>query len=83
MNNLHSLTHRRKITALDKHVKELGEVTTTIKSAMQMLSKYNEYSNIRHRVNDLFVLYQEVKAMKQKKLEILERLKNEQEELEG
>lgn len=77
VDNVISLVSRRKITALDKNIRELGEVTTAIKTAMQALSKYNHYSNVRNRVNELFVLYKEVKSAKEKKLEILERLKNE------
>lgn len=77
MDNVVSLVNKRKIAALDRNIQELGEVTTAIKSAMQTLSQYNHYSNVRHRVNDLFALYQEVKSAKEKKLDILERLKNE------
>lgn len=78
MSNVHSLVTRRKIQALDKNIQELTEVTTVLKAAIQGLSKYNHYSNVRNRSNDLFVFYQEVKRTKEKKLEILERLKNEQ-----
>jgi len=72
------MVSRRKIKALDKDIAELTEVTTILKTAMQGLSKYNHYSNIRNRVNDMFVFYNEIKMNKNKKLEILERLKNEQ-----
>ena len=77
-NNVRSLTTRRKIKALDKDIQELTEVTTVLKTAMQGLSKYNHYSNIRNRVNDMFVFYNEIKTARDKKREILERLKNEQ-----
>ena len=84
MSKVVSLVNRRKITALESKIKELTEVTTSIKVAMQALSKHNEFSEVRHRVNDLFALYNELKASKQKKLEFLERLKNEQDQdLEG
>jgi hypothetical protein len=73
------LVSHRKIKALDANIKELVEVTTAIKSAMQGLSKYTHYSSVRNRVNDLFVLYKEVKSTKEKKQEILQRLKYEQE----
>lgn len=82
MSNVRSLTHLRKIRALDKNIQELTEVTTIVKTAMQGLGKYTHYSNVRHRVNDLFVFYSEIKNTKEQKLEILERLKNEQKELE-
>jgi len=78
MSNVRSMVSRRKIKALDKDIAELTEVTTILKTAMQGLSKYNHYSNIRNRVNDMFVFYNEIKMNKNKKLEILERLKNEQ-----
>lgn len=68
---------RRKIQALEANVAELAEVTTVLKSAIQGLTKYNHYSSIRNRVNDLFVLYQDIKIAKQKKVEIIQRLKNE------
>jgi len=77
-----SLVNRRKITALEKNIQELSEVTTITKAAIQGLSKYIHYSDIKKRVNDLFVLHQEIKASREKKSEILQRLKNEQ-ELEG
>lgn len=76
-NNVVSLVNRRKIQALNKNIQELNEVTTIIKTAMQALSKYNHYSNIRYKVNELFVFYNEVKSAKSKKQEILERLENE------
>lgn len=72
-----SLVNRRKIKALEKNIKELGDITTAIKAAIQNLSQYNHYSNVRNRVNDMFVFYQELKTAKNKKIEILERLKNE------
>lgn len=78
MSNVVSLVSRRKIEALDKHIKELTKVSIILKSAMQSLSEYNHYSNVRNRVNDLFVFYKEVKDAKEKKLEILQRLKNEE-----
>ena len=81
-NNVLSLVSRRKIKALDKNIQELTEVTTILKSTMQILSKYNHYSNVRNRVNDLFVFYKEVKDAKDKKLDILKRLKDE-ETMEG
>lgn len=84
MSNVRSLVGRRKIKALNKNIQELTEVTTILKSAIQGLGKFTHYSNVRNRVNDLFVFYQEVKGYKEKQTQILERLKNEQEqELEG
>ena len=77
MSNVHDMVARRKIKALDKDIQELAEVTTILKTAMTGLGKYTHYSNIRNRVNDMFVFYNEIKHAKEKKLEILERLKNE------
>lgn len=76
-NNVISLTTRRKIIALEENTKELGEIAISIKSAIQSLSKHTNYSNIKYKVNDLFELYTDVKQVRSKKLEILERLKNE------
>lgn len=78
MSNVHSLVNRRKITALDKKIVELDEVIVVLRAAMQGLNKYNHYSNVRNRVNDLLAFYREVKDSKEKSLEILQRLKNEQ-----
>lgn len=81
MSNVPNLASRRKIKALDKDIRDLTEVTTILKTAMTGLGKYTHYSNIRNRVNDMFVFYTEIKHAKDKKLEILQRLKNE--ELDG
>lgn len=78
MSNVLDMASRRKIKALDKDIQELTEVTTILKTAMQGLGKYTHYSNIRNRVNDMFVFYTEIKTARDKKQQILERLKNEQ-----
>lgn len=75
--NVVSMVNRRKIKALEANLAELAEVTTILRGTMQNLSKYNHYSNIRTQVNNLFSLYNDVKQARSKKLEILERLKNE------
>ena len=78
------MVSRRKIKALDKNIQELTEITTVLRTTMQALSKYNHYSDVKNKVNQLFVFYNEVKTIRNKKQEILERLKNEQQkELEG
>lgn len=77
-NNVVSLVNLRKARALDKNIQELTEITTIIKTTMQALSKYNHYSDVRSRVNNLFVFYNEVKSDKNKKVKILQRLKDEQ-----
>jgi hypothetical protein len=76
--NVVSLVNLRKKKALDKNIQELTEVTTIIKTTMQALSKYNHYSSVRYKVNELFVFYNELKSAKNKKLEFLQRLENEQ-----
>lgn len=83
-NNVYNMVSRRKIKALDKNIQELTEITTVLRTTMQALSKYNHYSDVKNKVNQLFVFYNEVKTIRNKKQEILERLKNEQsKELEG
>lgn len=77
---VYDLVNRRKIKALNKNIQELTEVTTILRSTMQDLAKYTHYSNVRNRVNDLFVFYKEVKTAQEKSLETLQRLKNEQSE---
>lgn len=78
MDNLYNLDNRRKIKYLDKNVKELNEVVAVLKKSIQDLTKYEKYSSIRRRVEDLFVLYQDIKRARDSKLEIITRLKNEQ-----
>lgn len=77
-NNVISLVTRRKITALEKNIQELTEVTTIVKTAMQGLGKYTTYSNVRNHVNELFLFYKELKDSRDRKIELLERLKNEE-----
>lgn len=77
-NNVVDLVARRKIKALEKNLAEMAEVTTVLKSTIQSLTKFNHYSNIKRQVGELFFLYTDIKQARDKKLEILERLKNEQ-----
>ena len=78
MDNVISLTNYKKIKSLENNIKELNDVSSVLKKTIQELTKFNHYSMIRRRVDDLFVLYQDIKMHKNKKLEVLERLKNEQ-----
>lgn len=83
-NNVVSLVNLRKKKALDKNIQELTEITTIIKTTMQALSKYNHHTAIRYKVNELFVFYNDLKKTKNKKLEFLQRLENEQnQDLDG
>lgn len=72
-----NMVNKRKIAALETNIQELSDVTTILKSTMTSLSKYNHYSKVRSRVNELFAFYNEVKADKEKQTQHLERLKNE------
>ena len=78
MNNVTDLSAYKKIKHLDKSIKELTQISILLKKTIQDLTKFEHYSSIRRRVDDLFVLYQDIKMHKNKKLEVLERLKNEQ-----
>lgn len=78
MDNVVDLSVYKKIKHLDKNVKELTEISNVLKRCIQDLTKFKDYSSIRRRLDDLFVLYQDIKTHKNKKLEVLERLKNEQ-----
>lgn len=73
-----NMVNKRKIAALETNIQELTEVTTILRSAMRDLSKYNHYSNVRSRVNELFAFHREVKESKDKQVQHLERLKNEE-----
>lgn len=76
MDNVIDLVARRKIDALSKHVKELDEISKILRTTIKDLTKYDKYSTIKHRVGDLFELYQDIKQAKESKSEILQRLKN-------
>jgi hypothetical protein len=76
--NVADLVAYRKIKALEKHIKELNEITPILKSAIKSLTTYEKYSSIKRRIEDLFVLYQDIKRSKKSKIETLARLKNEQ-----
>lgn len=78
MDNVVDLSVYKKIKHLDKSIKELNEISIVLKRLIQDLTKFEHYSSIRRRVDDLFVLYQDIKMHKNKKLEVLQRLKNEQ-----
>jgi hypothetical protein len=78
MNNVVDFVNYKKIKNLQKNITELNNISTILKKSIQELTTFNHYSTIRRRVDDLFVLYQDIKMHKNKKLEILERLKNEQ-----
>ena len=78
MDNIIDLISYKKMKNLEKNIKELTDISSMLKKTIQELTKFNHYSIIRRRTDDLFVLYQDIKMHKNKKLEILERLKNEQ-----
>jgi hypothetical protein len=78
MENVVDLLTHRKIKSLNKNIKELTEISGILKKTIQELTKFEQYSSIRRSVGDLFTLYQDIKVHKNKKIEILERLKNEQ-----
>ena len=78
MNNVVDFVNYKKIKNLQKNITELNNIAIILKKSIQELTTFNHYSTIRRRVDDLFVLYQDIKMHKNKKLEILERLKNEQ-----
>lgn len=75
--NVVDLTARRKIIALTKHLKELDEICVILKTSMSSLTTYDKYSSIKRSVEDLFILYQDIKRAKQSKVDVLQRLKNE------
>jgi hypothetical protein len=78
MNNVIDLAVYKKIKHLNKNINELTEISSVLKRCIQDLTKFQDYSTIRRRLDDLFVLYQDIKTNKNKKLEVLQRLKNEQ-----
>lgn len=77
MGEIVDLHARKKIAALTSNLKELDEVSNILKSTISSLTKYEKYSSVKRRIEDLFVLYQDIKRAKTAKLEMLERLKNE------
>jgi hypothetical protein len=79
MSNVIDLSNYKKIKHLDKNIKELTQISTILKKSIQDLTKFDHYSSIRRRLDDLFVLYQDIKLHKNKKIEVLKRLQNEKE----
>lgn len=75
--NLVDLDTHRKVKYLEKNIKELDELLPVLKQSIKDLTKYDKYSSIRRRVEDLFILYQDIKRSKNSKIETLARLKNE------
>ncbi len=75
--NVYDLVTRRKIKYLEANIKELNELLPVLKKSIKDLTTYDKYSSIRRRVEDLFVLYQDIKRSKTSKIETLARLKNE------
>lgn len=77
MDNVTHLDKYRKIKSLETSIKELNEMCPVIKTSIINLTKYDNYSSMRRCIQDLFVLYQDLKRTKISKIETLERLKNE------
>lgn len=77
MDNVINLITYRKIKSLKQNIKELGEVSNILKNCINDLKKFDHYSSVRRRLEDMFVLYQDIKRERFKKLEALERLKHE------
>jgi hypothetical protein len=77
MDNVISLITYRKIKSLKQNIKELGQVSNILKNSINDLKKFDHYSSVRRRLEDMFVLYQDIKREQLKKLEALERLKHE------
>jgi hypothetical protein len=79
MDNVIDLSNYKKIKHLDKNIKELNQISIILKKSIQDLTKFDHYSSIKRRLDDLFVLYQDIKLHKNKKIEVLKRLQNEKE----
>jgi inorganic pyrophosphatase len=75
--NVVSLVHRKKIKYLAENIKELDEVSKILKTSIHSLTTYEKYASVKRRIEDLFILYQDIKRAKQAKLDTLQRLKNE------
>lgn len=77
-NNVIDLTVRKKVKALTQNLKELDEICIILKSSISSLTTYEKYASVKRRIEDLFILYQDIKRSKRNKLDLLERLKNEE-----
>jgi hypothetical protein len=78
MDNVISLTSRKKIKALTENIRDLEEINKILKATINSLTNYDKYASIKRRLDDLFILYQDTKRAIDSKKEILQRLKNEQ-----
>jgi ABC-type uncharacterized transport system fused permease/ATPase subunit len=77
MDNVINLITYRKIKSLKQNIKELKQVSNILKNCINDLKKFDHYSSVRRRLEDMFVLYQDIERERFKKLEALERLKHE------
>ena len=77
MDNVVSLINRKKIKALTKNIAEMEELSKLLKSNIQSLTKFEGYSSVKRNIENMFVLYQDIKRARQTKLDLLQRLKNE------
>ncbi len=77
MGNVIDLERRIKLKAVNESIRELDEVAALLKSTIKSLTKYDKYASVKRRLDDLFMLYQDIKRAKEKKLELITRLENE------
>ena len=67
-----------KLEKLKENIAELKEMEKTLHSSIISLTKFEKYSSIRRRIDDLFVLYQDTKRTIATRNDMLKRLNNEQ-----
>ena len=75
--NVLNLVSIKKSKAIKESIRDLDDVARILKSSIRDLTTYEKYASVKRRIEDLFVLYQDIKRAKQSKLDILERLKHE------
>ena len=67
----------KKLRKLQENINELIELEKTLKESIISLTKFEKYSSIRRRIEDLFVLHQDIKRSISIRKQTLERIKNE------
>lgn len=84
MNNVVELDEFRKrkklqdkMKKLDENITELKDLESTIKHVIISLTKYEKYSMIRRRMDDLYYVYKDVQKMVLSREDVKQRLNNE------
>lgn len=68
---------QKQLVKLEENITELKELEKTLHGIIISLTKFDKYSTVRRRIDDIFVVYQDIKRTAKSRAETLARLKNE------